>query len=286
MDYRISPYPLRLADLKVDPGKLLMKSLQITNVGHLPGRTLQNHRKRFHQWALVYISGGEGYYQIGDEPRQHVRAGSFFWLYPGVEFSYGPFDGGYWDEHYFTLLGPRVEEWIRDWDIDRSLVHHAEVNESFFGKMEYIYRLMESGIPADADRAAIRLESFLYELATSSRAPRIEGRTQRTLAIIEDITSSLREPLDARKLAERHHISLQTLRRTVQEFTGYPLNEYVHRLKMAEAKNIMINSDLQIKEVAEALGYRDEFYFSRLFKKIVGVAPKHYRMEMLAGKHT
>ncbi|GJM69096.1 hypothetical protein HMSSN036_13120 [Paenibacillus macerans] len=46
---------------------------------------------------------------------------------------------------------------------------------------------------------------------------------------------------------------------------------------MAEAKNILLNTEMSIKEIGEALGYHDMFYFSRVFKRITGHSPSGYR---------
>ncbi|MNI06603.1 HTH-type transcriptional activator Btr [compost metagenome] len=97
---------------------------------------------------------------------------------------------------------------------------------------------------------------------------------------MDDISHSLYQPMMTEQIAKRHHISHSTLRRIVSEYTGYPLNEYIHRLKMAEAKKILLNTEVTVKEISDALGYKDVFYFSRLFKKYVGVAPIIYRKNM------
>ena len=81
------------------------------------------------------------------------------------------------------------------------------------------------------------------------------------------------------ELAARHHISMSTLRRIVHEYSGYPLNEFIHRLKVAEAKNVLMNTEKSVKEIGESLGYQDTFYFSRVFKRITGCSPRSYRRE-------
>ncbi|MNV93132.1 HTH-type transcriptional activator Btr [compost metagenome] len=99
------------------------------------------------------------------------------------------------------------------------------------------------------------------------------------LKVIEDLTGSLHTTHEPAELAVRHHISISTLRRIIHEYTGYPLNEYIHQLKIGEAKNILLNTELSMKEIGEALGYKDTFYFSRVFKRITGISPRSYRSQ-------
>ncbi|MGV2794759.1 helix-turn-helix domain-containing protein, partial [Clostridium perfringens] len=142
---------------------------------------------------------------------------------------------------------------------------------------EMMFMLIDSGMPSNLDRAALLLESLLYELVSQGDRAEAGNRGRFALKIIEDLGRSLYETPSASELAARHHISVSTLRRVVHESTGYPLNEFIHRLKTAEARNILLNTDMSVKEIGEALGYKDMFYFSRVFKRITGVSPRSYR---------
>ena len=103
--------------------------------------------------------------------------------------------------------------------------------------------LMESGIPDNIDRAALLLESLLFEFILENQVPAETTKTQQLIDLMDDLGDSLFQPFDATVIAKRHHISLSTLRRIVSEYTGYPLGAYIHRLKMAAAKNILLNTD-------------------------------------------
>ncbi|NHN28264.1 AraC family transcriptional regulator [Paenibacillus agricola] len=277
MDYMISPYPIRIIDCKVDASKLMVQSLRIAHVGHLPGRTQHRKNATFSKWALVYISGGQGSYQVSGGVKQRVEKGSLFWFYPGVTFHYGPESHGYWDEYYFSIEGPRLQEWLTHWSLLPGRVVQVGIDDGLQNKIDRIFMLMESGAPTSIDRAALLLESLLYEFMMNINEQPENNKTLKMTQIMEDISSFLNESIDAEKIAKRHHISVSTLRRQVSEYTGYPFNEYVHRLKIAEAKNILLNTELPIKDIALTLGYEDAFYFSRLFKQYVGVAPLMYR---------
>ncbi|MFF2482261.1 helix-turn-helix domain-containing protein [Paenibacillus sp. NPDC058071] len=277
MDYMISPEPLRIIDLNVDPAKLSVRSLHIRHVGHLPGRTMPRQAAVFRHWAVVYIAGGSGYYRSGNGPRQTVDAGSLFFFEPDVVYDYGPVDGGYWDEIYFTIDGSRIQEWLAYWPVKSDEVRRAEADVQQRARMDRIFQLMESGQPSDADRAALLLESLLYDFVHSGATLPMNGKAARLAQLLDDLNASIFEPFDPKSFAERHHWSLSTLRRTISEHTGFALHEYVHRLKMTEAKNLLLVTDQTVKEIAATLGYSDVFYFSRLFKKLSGEAPALFR---------
>lgn len=280
MDYMISPEPIRIVDLTLDPAKLSIRSLIIRQAGHLPGRTLYREDAVFQHFAIVFIAGGSGTYQVDNGERQRIKAGSLFFFQPGVVYHYGPDDGGWWDEFYFTISGSRIAEWQENWSLVDGIVEQPGVDASQQSRINQIFALMESGHPDNADRAAMLLESLLYEWIHRQQPSPATVKSIRIAQLLEDLSATLYEPFDANAFAERHHWSLSTLRRTVSEYTGFALHEYVHRLKVAEAKKLLLNTEQSVKEIAAALGYGDVFYFSRLFKKLSGEAPQLFRNNM------
>ena len=66
--------------------------------------------------------------------------------------------------------------------------------------------------------------------------------------------------------------------------TGTTPKDYVKRRLNQEAIGWLINSNLKIKEIADRLGYSDEFYFSRAFQKLNGSPPAKYRGHFRGGQ--
>lgn len=277
MDYTVSTKPIRIIDRKVGRSLLDLASLSIVNVGHLPGRTLFRSRARFQYWAVVYIADGSGTYRIDGGEIQPIRGGSLFFFYPGASFDYGPDKGGTWDEYYFTIEGTRIGEWLGSWLRETDKVRQVGPLDIYAQRIERIFRLMDSSVPGDPDRAALQLEALLFEFVLEARSLLEPNRAGAAEKLLEELNQSVYERFDAESFCERHHISLSTLRRLVRKSSGYPLNEHMHRLKIAEAKNRLLNTSDSVKEIADLLGYSDVFYFSRLFKKFTGVSPREYR---------
>lgn len=59
--------------------------------------------------------------------------------------------------------------------------------------------------------------------------------------------------------------------------TGQTFTEYVTRARMDKAKSLMVDPALRLYEISQMVGYQDVKYFSRLFKKVIGVTPAEYR---------
>jgi transcriptional regulator GlxA family with amidase domain len=72
-------------------------------------------------------------------------------------------------------------------------------------------------------------------------------------------------------LAER------TFKRRFQQATGMAPLEYVHAMRLEEAKQMLEASDLPVEAIANEVGYEDAGFFSRLFKRKVNLSPAQYR---------
>ena len=81
------------------------------------------------------------------------------------------------------------------------------------------------------------------------------------------------------EVADRVGMSLRSLRRRFSFATGETPMEYLHRVRLETAKNLLISSTLSIEQIAYRVGYEDSNYFSRLFKKKLKLTPREYRLE-------
>ncbi|WP_151733172.1 helix-turn-helix transcriptional regulator ['Paenibacillus yunnanensis' Narsing Rao et al. 2020] len=279
MDYMISPYPIRIIDPKVEASRLRLKSVTIHQAGHLPGRILFRSEADFEHWALVLITAGAGSFLESGGRQQQVRAGSLFFFRPGYSYNFGPSPGGFWDEYYISFNGKRVEEWREAGLLAGGTVFQNVAVHKLQTFFEEVLSLMDSGDAEEADLACLTLERMLLGVARQTGTQeRPQSGIMRQLRA--DLQACVYGRMEPAQIAAKHHISLSTLRRQVRSSTGYPLHEYIHRLKMAEAKHLLLNTSLQVQEIAGMLHYGDPFYFSRLYKKYMGVSPQISRSSL------
>jgi AraC-like DNA-binding protein len=72
-----------------------------------------------------------------------------------------------------------------------------------------------------------------------------------------------------------------------KKYAGTTINHYIQQLRVQRAKHLLRHTDKNVKTIAKEVGYEEPFYFSRMFKKIEGVSPQHYREQDAApDKHT
>ena len=111
------------------------------------------------------------------------------------------------------------------------------------------------------------------------------GRFRPTLTLyrlINDINLNFKDPYyDVSSVIDNTGYSASYLRKLFKKETGCPPQEFINNRRIEYAKYLMKRTagKQSIKEVAYASGFADPYYFSRLFKKKVGINPKEYFME-------
>lgn len=96
-------------------------------------------------------------------------------------------------------------------------------------------------------------------------------------AAISDMRERYLVDLTADSVAGRSGISGDHLSRLIKKATGLTFNEYLTRLRMKRAMELLRDPAVRIAEVADLSGYRDARYFSTLFRKTVGMTPSEFR---------
>jgi AraC-like DNA-binding protein len=82
-------------------------------------------------------------------------------------------------------------------------------------------------------------------------------------------------------ISSRLHLSSKYLSDLLKQETGKTALELIHLFVISEAKNMLVEGERSISEIAYQLGFENPPYFSRLFKKEVGISPKEYKNQLL-----
>ncbi|PQP83635.1 DNA-binding response regulator [Paenibacillus sp. PCH8] len=89
------------------------------------------------------------------------------------------------------------------------------------------------------------------------------------------------EDLSLQQIAARFYLSREYISRKFKQQFGLNWSEYLGRLRINSAKVLLQNPTLRIVKISEMVGYQDEKYFSKVFKKMEGITPAEYRKTVL-----
>jgi AraC-like DNA-binding protein len=122
----------------------------------------------------------------------------------------------------------------------------------------------------------MQMVSFLCRCYSDGSHP-----TARSLLRMGNVISYLEanydEPIRLEDLREMAHLSNSALLKHFKEATGMPPMEYLLRVRIARAIELIHDSTVTITEAAFSVGFTDSNYFSRQFRRVMKITPSEYR---------
>ncbi len=231
---------------------------------------VDKHFEGYH--TLQYMDRGAVSLSFGE--RSFRLEGPWFWpAFPGPRIRFAPAAGtSHWSHRYVAFRGAAVGRWIA------SKLFPTEPQVALAGSTASFDELLEQtarGGKWGTLRAINLLEQMLIRLAEARQQPspreawldRVMRRIERQAEFTPDYAA----------LAAEADMSLSTLRRRFRAATGLPLHGFAQQCRIARARQLLGDTELPIKQVAERLGYNDVYFFSRQFREASGVPPAAFR---------
>ena len=97
--------------------------------------------------------------------------------------------------------------------------------------------------------------------------------------IIKYLKVHYEQAISLDELSEQFFISRYYLTRIFKKTTGFTIFEFIHSLRIVEAKRLLSQTDMKVIEVAQKVGFTNVSNFGKVFKSITGLSPLKYRKE-------
>jgi AraC-like DNA-binding protein len=244
----------------------------------VPRRTIMDHE-------LVLIIKGKGSFTI-EGTSYSVQPGMLFYFHPHLlhsgntdpncpmvffavhfSFSIAQYMGGdFWS---FDAKPPRL-----DLDPVTHLFTPYKINEIF----KKIYITWERKEPGYQWKSNILLQKLLFEILFQQVFPPGNHaditRCERTM---DYIRQHYRDDITIKKLSTLIDLSPGYFSKIFKRTVGKTPIEYLHQVRIDYSKELLLNTSFKIKDIAHRSGFRDEFYFTRVFKKLESCTPSQFR---------
>ncbi len=152
---------------------------------------------------------------------------------------------------------------------------------------ERVVRTLATRTPLGLLESRIVLMDILWRLLArpgtgrTGSDPVLAARMQPVLAWFD---RHLPERADLNALAALAGLSRAHFNRVFRRWTGYSPREYQQQRRIEKARQLLVNMEKSVKEVAMELGFADVFQFSRAFTRLDGLPPTEFRRIALAGR--
>ena len=268
-----------LTHLQANP---LTRACYPTAFGYYPrasGHSIE--RNQHNDNLLIYCVEGRGHIRTLHF-RGTVNRGDVVLLPAGQAHQYHADETKPWTIYWVHFDGLQARQLIEELDFHPnqviSSVGQQPLLESDFKRL---MSLRQSGYRHSVfNYAAALTRQMLYFLALQIRSSNISKHNfnldQLQSLMLDNIDGELElDTLAASTQLSRHHFAAK-----YKKLTGIsPIKHFIH-LKMERACYLLDVSNDSVKTVGASLGYSDPLYFSRIFKKIIGLSPSEYRMRL------
>ncbi len=98
------------------------------------------------------------------------------------------------------------------------------------------------------------------------------------------ISVNYKERITLEDTARMVYLSPAYLSRIFKQETGVTFNEYLNRVRVNKAKELLRRRELRMTDISLAVGYEDQSYFTKVFKRVAGMLPREYREKILVSR--
>jgi AraC-like DNA-binding protein len=263
-------------------GNTVINTMCVCSIGYYP-RARFHYRKRVsgaNEHILIYCTEGQGTIDIEGKIYK-IESNDFFIIPRGVKHVYGAVEDNPWTIYWVHFTGQNADSIVNDvrkkLDSGEEFIHYSEKRIELF---ENIYQQLERGYSIEnIEYSSLCFYHFLasfaycdkFEINTKNHDQGIIDRA------IDYITNNVQLALSLKQMATDLNISSSHLSFLFKQKTGYPPMEYANHLKLQKACQYLMFTPMRIKEITAEIGMNDPFYFSRFFKRQMGMSPKTYR---------
>ncbi|THF73347.1 helix-turn-helix domain-containing protein [Cohnella fermenti] len=240
-----------------------------------PGWKWQKREKPLQNFDLFYVWSGEGEVILNDEPFA-VGKGSCFLFRPG--------------DHTSATHNPQkplVLTYIH-FDVTEPVGHIPAPYRQMEDPIEFEYllsryiRLFLVETFAAKEEAQLLLKQMMIHLLRDDLSEPVERKASNQLTeTIHEIANYIRQHPGVQHrvddLAARAGLSSRYFSIKFKELIGASVQTYMIRTRIERAQHLLLHAGMNVTEVADALGYRDIFFFSRQFKQYTGKSPSELR---------
>ncbi|WP_461225821.1 AraC family transcriptional regulator [Lacticaseibacillus suihuaensis] len=254
--------------------------LNLTECGYQPCTVLDHYRYQAGQaYVFHYVLSGSGAVTI-DGRRRAYHAGEWFFFKRGQLVDYGPDAATPWTYAWVAASGSLVDEHL-------ATLTQAALAALPEAKAEQCGRVLTTVAAAcrpDNGRELARLAalaSFLDVLSAAvalpPQSPVPAPQQQRIDDTLAFLHTHYQEPLTVAGLAQRVNVSRGYLTKQFKAALHVSPQQYLQRLRLARAIQLLETTAMPVQAVAAACGYPDPLYFSTQFKRVYRQSPRAYR---------
>lgn len=256
--------------------------LWVDRVGMLESSGGPEQPRALGLFAVVYILHGSGVFCTIPSKPVRLHPGRCFVLFPTVPHVYMPDDTG-WTQYWIVFDGRFAEPLVRT----AGFTPRRPVMEDRMGTVLSAHEMLGSRMDfhdtPTCYRRFVTVCGMLRDLCVQgSRSEESGGEARDVGLLVDHINTHFTDPsLSIADMVRTISTSYSHARRLFRKRTGRSIKRYLLHKRLERAGSLLADFNISIREVAHRVGYEDEYYFMRLFRKEIGVSPGRFRRSLM-----
>ena len=226
-------------------------------------------------YYLMYMVSGEMTVHFPTHDAA-IGAGNFIIFPPGCRYKYSHPGGTTFEYMWLHFTGSDVEETLKKYSLLLyPMVNVIEPDDTIIMRFQNIFNAFIRNERFRDNELSTLLERLLISLAR-----RVSGEKRHTNFLnksIAYINNNYVEDIRIPELAKMENLSTSRYNTLFKQVTGVSPINYIKKMRLNAACELLSATDLPIKSISAMVGYPDSHFFSRIFKKSIGVSPAFYR---------
>lgn len=258
----------------------LTRDFYLTDIGYYPNA--RNHdiyrRSGSHQYILLYCVAGEGHIHINNDTHQLIP-NSFFILPKNTAHRYYSNVNSPWTIYWVHFTGQNADHLYQRYLAGQpGQVRPIPLNQNAIEVFEQLYQVLENSFNGEAlEIANMNLQYFINTLVYYPHIKKMVDDHDVVSEAIAHMKQHIAQHFTLEELAARQKLSVSQFTRSFKQKTGSTPIQYFNFLKVQNSCQYLYFTDKSIKEICVELGFDDQFYFTRLFSRLMGMSPTQYR---------
>ncbi len=263
----------------------VIDALYLTDIGYYPNAKY-HYRQRPNgadQHILIYCYEGCGTV-MADSTEYKVKAGEFIIIPRKTKHVYTADAQNPWTIYWLHFVGVSANNIVTFFNKKNGYKAYAGAPEKIVTLFNEIYRQLERGYGTETLMYANMclwhfLSCFIFNYSIiPADNEKIKDACD---AAIDFLQVNVEKMLSLQAIAASVHLSPSHFSFIFKKKTGFSPIEYFNHLKIQKACQYLLFTNLLVKEIALVLGIEDQYYFSRMFSKIMGISPNDYRQRSI-----
>ncbi|GHO68151.1 transcriptional regulator [Ktedonobacter sp. SOSP1-52] len=261
----------------------LLKPLYVTDIGFFP-HARYHYRERSNgcdEHIFIYCAEGEGWVILERGKKQRIPKGRLLVIPAKTPHIYGASEDDPWSIYWFHLKGEAVVNFVQQFDMLNATLHVPSTQATkIINLFEECYSILQ--YKGYSLRHYLYVSQALHYLLgmcilLHGEAQEDDNKKEVIERAIQYMLEQIQSSLTLDDLAHHVNLSKPHFIHMFKQVTGYSPIDYYLRLKMQRSCLYLDMTNASIKEVSKSVGIHDPYYFSRVFRKVIGQSPSDYR---------